>query len=203
MNILLIDDHALFREGFKLMLERCWDMPYHIVEVGTAEAGLEAVRHDTFDVIFLDMGLPGLGGMEGLRAFRRAQPTAALVVISAIEGSEIVRQALLLGAQGYIPKSADSETLRDALKRILDGEVYVPEVDTTPAGNAPRIEELLTPRQIEVLAEICAGRPNREIAEYLGMSDDTVRAHATALFRRLGVRSRTEALLLAKRRGWF
>lgn len=202
MNILLVDDHSLFREGFKLMMERCWRMPLHIVEAGTAEDGLEEAAREAFDVIFLDMGLPGLGGIDCLRAFRTAQPNASLVVISAIEGAQVVRQALQCGAQGYIPKSVDSATLREALQRILDGEVYVPELSAT-GGEGGSLDDILTPRQAEVLAEICAGRTNREIAEYLGMSDDTVRAHVTAVFKRLDVRSRTEAVLLAKRRGWI
>ncbi len=202
MHILLVDDHSLFREGFKLVLERCWSMPLHIVEAGTAENGLAAAAQEAFDVIFLDMGLPGLGGIDCLRAFRHAQPNASLVVISAIEGAQVVRRALQCGAQGYIPKSADSATLREALQRILDGEVYAPERPAT-GGEGGNLEALLTPRQAEVLAELCAGRTNREIAECLGMSDDTVRAHVTAVLKRLGVRSRTEAVLLAKRRGWF
>lgn len=202
MNILFVDDHALFREGFKLMLERCWNMPLHVVEAATAESGLEAAAQEAFDVIFLDMGLPGLGGIDCLRAFRLAQPEAGLVVISATEGAQVVRQALQCGAQGYIPKSADSATLREALQRILDGEIYVPE-PPVPGGGGEGLEEVLTPRQVEVLAELCAGRTNREIADHLEMSDDTVRAHVTALLKRLDVRSRTEAVLLAKRRGWF
>ena len=203
MNILFVDDHTLFREGFKIMLERCWDMPLHIVEVSTAEKGLEAAAQASFDVIFLDMGLPGgLGGIDCLRAFRLAQPDASLVVVSATEGAQVVRQAMQCGAQGYIPKSVDSDTLRDALQRILDGEIYVPE-PPTPSDEGESLEALLTPRQAEVLAELCAGRTNREIGEYLAMSDDTVRAHVTAVLKRLDVRSRTEAVLLAKRKGWF
>jgi len=202
MNILLVDDHALFREGFKLMLQRCWTMPLHVVEAATAEIGLEAAAHTRFDVIFLDMGLPGLGGIEGLCAFRQAQPEAGLVVLSATEGTQAIRQALRYGAQGYIPKSADSATLREALQRILDGEIYEPP-PAMPGGEGGEIEAILTPRQIEVLAELCAGRTNREMGAHLTMGDDTVRAHVTALLKRLGVRSRTEAALLAKRRGWF
>ncbi len=202
MKILFVDDHALFREGFKLMLARCWDLPLEIIEVASAESGLDAAAEQAFDVIFLDMGLPGLGGIDSLRAFRLAQPDASLVVISATEGAQVVRQAMQCGAQGYIPKSADSGVLREALARILDGEIYTPE-PSAQHDTGDTLEALLTPRQAEVLAELCAGRTNREIGDYLAMSEDTVRAHVTALLKRLDLRSRTEAVLLAKRRGWF
>lgn len=199
MNILLVDDHALFRAGFKLMLERLWPSPPAIVEAGSAETGLAAVAARDFDLIFLDLGLPGLDGLDGLRAFRQACPTTALVVLSAVDGAEIVRQALLYGAQGYIPKSSGADAMREGVRQILDGCVYVP-ASATPAGGE-RLEDLLTARQVEVLVELCAGRSNRGIAEELGMSENTVRVHVSAIFRMLGVSSRTEAALMAKRKG--
>lgn len=203
MKILLIDDHALFREGFKLMLANIWGMPPRVVEAGSAEAGLEAAAAEDFDLIFLDLGLPGLGGMEGLCAFRQRFPSICLVVLSAVDGSETVRQALLQGAQGYIPKTVSVEVMQDALGQILDGRIYTP-IHHECAGNGEaRLDSILTPRQTEVLAELCAGRSNREIGEFLGMSENTVRVHVSATFRQLGVRSRTEAVLLAKRKGLF
>lgn len=202
MNILLVDDHGLFRAGFKLVLAKLWDEPPIIVEAGSAEAGIAATGKHDFDLIFLDMGLPGLEGIEGLRAFRRACPATCLVVLSAVDGAEVVRQALLYGAQGYIPKTVSAEVMDDALRQILAGHIYVPANTTSPDGG-DRLDDLLTPRQVEVLAELCAGRPNRDIADQLGMSENTVRAHVSAIFRQLGVRSRTEAVLMAKRKGVF
>jgi DNA-binding NarL/FixJ family response regulator len=198
MNILLVDDHALFREGFKLMLERRWREPTHVVEVGTVEEGLAAAAHDSFDLIFLDLGLPGMGGMDALRAMRAACPTTTLVVLSGNQSPETVRLALGAGAQGYIPKSMSPFDTAGALERILAGEVYTPLAVETGEES----EFLLTGRQMEVLTELCAGRSNREIAERLGLTENTVRVHASAIFRLLNVRSRTEAVLLAKRRGW-
>lgn len=203
MNILLIDDHALFREGFKLMLGRILPGDHRIVETGSAEAGLAAAVGDNFDLIFLDLGLPGLGGLDGLQAMRRQCPDSCLVVLSAVDGSEVVRQALVFGAQGYIPKTIAVEEMSLAVHRILDGQVYVPNRQTVSADCTDRLDEKLTSRQVEVLAELCAGRSNREIAEYLGMSENTVRVHVSAIFRELGVHSRTEAVLLAKRKGLF
>lgn len=202
MNILLVDDHALFRGGFKLMLAKLWDAPPRVVEASSAEAGIAAAGQQEFDLIFLDLGLPGLEGIDGLRAFRRTCPTTCLVVWSAVDGAEVVRQALLYGAQGYIPKSVSAEVMEDALHQILGGRVYVP-ANLAAADGGERLDDLLTTRQVEVLAELCAGRANREIGDQLGMSDNTVRAHVSAIFRQLGVRSRTEAVLMAKRKGVF
>jgi len=203
MNILLIDDHALFREGFKLMLARVLPDVACVVETGSAEAGLAAAADEDFDLIFLDLGLPGLGGLDGLRALRRQCPDACLVVLSAVDGSEVVRQALFYGAQGYIPKTTAVEEMRVALRQILNGQVYAPNHGIDIANGTERLDQKLTTRQVEVLAELCAGRSNREIGDYLGMSENTVRVHVSAIFRELGVRSRTEAVLLAKRKGLF
>ncbi|MCX7148484.1 MAG: response regulator transcription factor [Rhodocyclales bacterium] len=203
MNILLIDDHALFREGFKLMLERVLPDVARVVETGSAEAGLAAVVDESFDLVFLDLGLPGLGGLDGLRALRPQCPDACLVVLSAVDGNEVVRQALFYGAQGYIPKTISVEEMRVALLQILDGQVYAPTYAKEEAHGKGRLDQKLTARQVEVLAELCAGRSNREIGDYLGMSENTVRVHVSAIFRELGVRSRTEAVLLAKRKGLF
>ena len=202
MNILLVDDHALFRQGFKLMLAKLWDTPPRVVEESSVESGIAAAAQQDFDLIFLDLGLPGLGGIDGLRALRRTCPTTCLVVLSAVDGAEVVRQALLYGAQGYIPKTVSAEVMEDALHQILGGQVYVPD-NLSPADGGGRLDDLLTTRQVEVLAELCAGRANREIGDQLGMSENTVRAHVSAIFRQLGVRSRTEAVLMAKRKGVF
>jgi two-component system nitrate/nitrite response regulator NarL len=198
MNILLVDDHALFREGFRLMLERSLQAPICVVEAGSVERGLEAARHERFDLIFLDLGLPGLDGMEGLRAFRDAHPAITLVVLSAITNADTAHEALQNGAQGYIPKTVSAAIMCDALEHILAGAIYVPLATAyTEEACAP-----LTGRQMAVLRELCAGRSNREIALRLNISEHTIRAHTTAIFSQINVRSRTEAVLLAKRKGW-
>jgi two-component system nitrate/nitrite response regulator NarL len=198
MKILLVDDHALFRDGFRLMLERSLQEPVCIVEAGSAERGLEAARHECFDLIFFDLGLPGLDGMEGLRAFRHAHPETTLVVLSAIANAETIHEALQSGVQGYIPKTVSAADMNDALEQILAGEIYAPHLISYRDGAcAP-----LTERQREVLCALCAGRSNREIAQHLGVSEHTIRAHTSAIFRQINVRSRTEAVLLAKRKGW-
>lgn len=198
INVLLVDDHALFRQGFKLLLERLLHEHSRIVEFGTAESGLAAAKQQHFDLIFLDLGLPGVGGMEALSAFRQSCPTSALLVLSAIETPDIVESALALGAKGYIPKTMNMESIGGVLEQILAGKTYTPAASAANHEAPPR----LTGRQMEVLMEMCAGRTNREIAQRLKISENTIRAHSTSLFTLLGVRSRTEAVLVAKRKGW-
>ena len=198
INVLLVDDHALFRQGFKLLLERLLQQHSRIVEFGTAESALAAAKQEHFDLIFLDLGLPGVGGMKALSAFRQSCPTSALLVLSAIETPDIVESALALGAKGYIPKTMSMESIGGVLEQILAGKTYTPIASTENFEASPR----LTGRQMEVLMEMCAGRNNREIAQRLNISENTIRAHSTSMFTLLGVRSRTEAVLLAKRKGW-
>lgn len=203
MRILLIDDQTLFREGFKLMLERLLPAPLFITEATSMECAQSMFGHalwPAFDLIFLDLGLPGLNGMDALKAVRQAASGVCTVVLSGVESDEVVRQALLYGAQGYIPKSISLEAMREAIALILDGQIYMP-ADMARVETRPGLK--LTARQVEVLAELCVGRTNKEIAEQLGMTENTVRVHLTETFRRMGVRSRTEAALLAKRWGLF
>ncbi len=198
INVLLVDDHALFRQGFKLLLERLLQQQLRIAEVGTAESGLAAAKQEHFDLIFLDLGLPGVGGMEALSVFRQSCPTSVLLVLSAIETPDMVESALAMGAKGYIPKTMSMESIGGVLDQILAGQIFTPTATTENHATFPR----LTGRQMEVLMEMCAGRTNREIASRLGISENTIRAHSTSIFDQLDVRSRTEAVLLAKRKGW-
>ena len=198
MDVVLVDDHALFREGFKLLLAQLWGKSLRAQEVSSAEEGLALPADTAADIIFLDLGLPGMNGLAGLRAFRTRFPTASVVVVSAVSGNEMIRQALAGGAQGYIPKSSTGEEMLAALERIQEGEIYSPE----PV--IPVVEGVtITPRQIEVLGELCNGLSNRDIAEQLGMSENTVRVHIRSIFNAFGVESRTGAALEAKRLGLF
>lgn len=198
VNVLLVDDHALFRQGFKLLLERLLPQHSRIVEFGTAESGLAAAKQEHFDLIFLDLSLPGIGGMEAVSAFRQNCPASMLLVLSAIETPDIVESALAMGAKGYIPKTMSMESIGGVLDQVLAGKVFTPVTSTASHEAMPR----LTGRQMEVLMEMSAGRTNKEIAQRLNISENTIRAHSSSMFALLGVRSRTEAVLLAKRKGW-
>jgi DNA-binding NarL/FixJ family response regulator len=206
MKILIVDDHALFREGMKLILPRL-DPSATLVEAGSAEAGLShAAAQEEFDLILLDLNLPGMRGADGVRLFRQRFPTSPIAVLTGVDSAEAVRDCMQKGAQAFIPKSVNSDVMIDALREVLGGGQYFP-ADTGLSGKGgasaklPRSPWKLTLRQIDVLALVSRGHSNKEIARELGMSDNTVRAHLAAIFREMGARSRTEVAALAHRHG--
>lgn len=206
MRILIVDDHALFREGLKLLLVRL-DSAAEVLESGDVEAGLAyAERGDGIDLILLDINLPGCRGVEALPRFREKFPTSPVVLISGVDAPEVIREGLASGARGFIHKSVTADEMRAAIGKVLaGGSCHAVSADpfsslgTTEA--TPPSAGQLTPRQREVLVRLCEGMSNKEIGRELDMSDNTVRVHVAGIFRILGARSRTEAAMLARRRG--
>lgn len=203
---LLVDDHALFRESVALLVE------HRIPELDLALTGdiagaLAVLRADpACSLVLLDLGLPDSSGMAGLERLREAVPTAAIVVLSADERSETVFGAIDRGAAGFIPKSADSAGFTQALRDVLNGRVHLPpqalERAALPAGEASDATELgLSPRQLDVLRLLVEGRSNKLIMRELDLSESTVKTHLQAIFRRLEVNSRTQAVVAAARLG--
>jgi DNA-binding NarL/FixJ family response regulator len=147
--------------------------------------------------------MPGMNGLEGFRTIRRRYPDMPVVIVSGLNDPRIVRELLDGGARGYIPKLAGSEQLMDALRRVLQGEIYVPEAlfipgspSTTDDGASP-----LTSRQQEILPLLAEGMLNKQIADTLGVTEGTVKQHLKDLFKRLGARNRTQAVREARRLG--
>ncbi len=217
MKVLLVDDHALFREGLRLLLQRM-DAGFEVLEVGHVEAGLQAMtQHPDLALVLLDLGLPDMAGVDALSLMRTQHPGIPVVVISALQDRPCVLEAINCGAMGFIPKSSDSGLLTHALQLVLAGGVYVPRsalVDTpnpadtadtantadsaTPAG----LQALgLSARQIEVLVQMVQGLPNKLIARNLGLSEATVKSHVTATLRALRVANRTQAVLAVGKMG--
>jgi DNA-binding NarL/FixJ family response regulator len=206
MKILIVDDHALFREGMKLILLRL-DAEAILIEAGSIEAALpHAEAHAVFDLILLDLNLPGMRGHDGVRLMRQRFPASPIAVLTGVDSAEAVRDCMQKGVQAYISKSVTSEVMLDALREVLGGGQYFPAADGLPAAGHPgtrlsRSPWKLTLRQIDVLALVSRGQSNKEIARQLGMSDNTVRAHLAAIFREMGARSRTEVAALAHKHG--
>lgn len=196
MRLLIVDDHVLFRAGVVLLLGRLASTVY-AVEAGSLD---EALAHTgaEFDLILLDLNLRGATGLDGLKSLRQHFPDAAIVVVSGVESVDAMREARVKGARGYVVKNVSPDTLLAALRSVLQGESYFPLIDDLCDGRAM---VRLTPRQRDVLEQLCQGRTNKEIALRLGMSDNTVRTHLAALFRVLGVRTRTEAARAARNQG--
>jgi two-component system nitrate/nitrite response regulator NarL len=207
MKLLIVDDHAIVREGLAAMLRQAGPG----VEVLQARDGAEGLRlaqaHPDLDAVFLDLEMPGFDGMTVVPEFGRQQPDLPVIVLSSSEAPQDVRRALALGALGYVPKSAAPHTLLSALALVLSGNVYVPPLmldAVAPAGPASAsvrtgAHAVLTERQLEVLRLLGEGRSNKEIGRSLGLSDKTVKAHVTAIFRALDVINRTQAANAARR----
>jgi DNA-binding NarL/FixJ family response regulator len=205
MRILICDDHALFREGLELVLAQL-EPGARLESVADAEGALALVAADPgFDLVLLDLALPGLPGLDALQTLRRDHPTVPVVVLSASESPTDARAALERGASGFIPKSSRGSVLLAAVRLVLGGGVYVPPLllDAPPAP-APRESSAkhgLTGRQLEVLRLIARGLTNAQIAAALGISGATVKNHLERIYGALDASNRTEAALRMRELG--
>ena len=203
MRILLVDDHALFRDGVALLLKEL-DPAVQTVHAAHLGEALAALDHDTgIDLVLLDLILPGANGFQALETIRERHPGMPLVMLSSQEDQVTVLRAIQLGAMGFIPKSSNAETLGIALRRVLDGDRWVPDVAlSAPAASADehdiaaRVREL-TPQQFRVLQMLGSGKLNKQIGYELGVSEATIKAHMSAILRKLRASNRTQAVLMA------
>jgi DNA-binding NarL/FixJ family response regulator len=179
-----------------------------VLQAADGAAGLRlAETHSDLDAVFLDLQMPGVDGMSAVPEFGKRRPELPVIVLSSSEDPQDVRRALSLGALGYVPKSARPDTLLSALRLVLSGNLYVPPLMLEPAeaasptmaGTESGPQGGLTERQLEVLRLLGAGKPNKEIGRELGLSDKTVKAHVTAIFKTLQVVNRTQAASAARR----
>ncbi|WP_448205903.1 response regulator [Azospirillum sp. sgz302134] len=208
MRILIGDDHVLFREGLRRLLEQLKEGATFEEASNFDELLEKAGAGEKYDLVLTDLRMPGWPGFSGIQALREKQPDAKVVVVSASEAHHDVRDALEHGAAGYIPKSSSVKIMLSALDLIFSGGVYVPptvlreggDVEARIGGAAvppadPQLEHLLTQRQREVLDRLREGKSNKQIAHELGLSEGTVKIHMTAIFKSLGVRNRTQAAM--------
>jgi two-component system, NarL family, nitrate/nitrite response regulator NarL len=211
MNILLVDDHTLFREALHHVLNQLDAQVVILEAANTQEAAQLISRPRILDLILLDIDLPGVDGLTALPSLRELSPTVPIVVLSGSETSQHVKRALDNGAVGYIPKSCSSHEMLAALRIVLQGDVYIPPRLSGKLGiSAPLLvassddglsQNLLTPRQIEVLELMAQGLPNKSIARTLAVAEGTVKLHVAAIMRTLGSSNRTEAVMAASRLG--
>jgi two-component system, NarL family, nitrate/nitrite response regulator NarL len=201
MNVLLVDDHPLFREGLRSLLERM-ETSFRVVEADSCEAALALPSEGELDLILLDLALPGMNGIEAIARFRTRFPTTPVVIISASYEASQVREALERGAQGFIPKFTPPAILMSALRLIFSGGVYVPPtVFRNEEQGMPASTTGLTSAQTRVLALMARGQSNKVIGHTLAISDNTVRAHVSAILRALNAANRTEAVRTALDQG--
>jgi DNA-binding NarL/FixJ family response regulator len=197
MKVLLIDDHPLFRQGLRTLLLPL-DAELEIDEAGACAEALERLATAVYDLVLLDLKLPGQSGLDALEALREAAPAAPIVVLSGEDDPRTLRGAIDRGAMGFIPKSSTQELLIQALRLVLAKGIYLP-----PAALDGMDADLpsLTPRQLEVLRCVIQGLPNKVIARVLDISDWTVKQHVSEVLHRLGARNRTEAVYAAAKSG--
>lgn len=213
LKILLIEDHALVREGMTHLLSQL-DDEVTVFEAANGEDGVGFLEaHTDIDLVLLDLSLPGVDGLSWLKIQRKRFPTVPMLVVSAHDDGATIAKVMAAGAAGFVPKAQSADRLLDSLQRVLEGEIIDPGATPTypigidgpgevmkPAGGRTRPKDLgLTPRQIDVLDLLVKGRNNREIGVLLGLTEGTVKIHVTALLKALGVKSRSEAIVAARR----
>jgi DNA-binding NarL/FixJ family response regulator len=208
MKALIIDDHAILREGLAALLQQAEPNTVALQAPGGVEGLRLAEANPDLDVVFLDLNMPGQSGLEAIRRFRECCPQLPVIALSSSEDPSDVRQAFKSGALGYVPKSASPRSILSALRLVLSGEIYVPPLllNAGPGnGNGDaetyRVADRLTKRQTEVLQQLCRGLSNNEISRALDLSEKTTKAHITAIFKTLRVVNRTQAVSAARRNG--
>jgi DNA-binding NarL/FixJ family response regulator len=202
--LLIADDHPLFRGALRQAVIGLFEQ-VDVAEAGSFEDISEILDGGSRDVdlILLDLSMPGVRGFSGLMYLRAQYPSLPIVVVSANDDPAVIRRCMEFGASGFIPKTLGVERLRQAVGRVLQGEVWTPpDVDLardSDAETATTIARLstLTPQQVRVLMMLSSGLLNKQIAYELGVSEATVKAHVSAILQKLGVESRTQAVIAA------
>jgi DNA-binding NarL/FixJ family response regulator len=200
-RFVIVDDHPLFRDALRQALARSM----HGVEI--LEAGSLDELNDRLDsgpepdLVLLDLSMPGVHGLSGLMFLRAQHPAIPVIVVSASDDPSTIRACIDFGASGFVPKSRPVDEIRSAVKAVLEGQVWVPpDIDLkrahdTGTGELAQRLATLTPQQVRVLMMLGEGLLNKQIAYELGVSEATVKAHVSAILTKLGVDSRTQAVI--------
>lgn len=205
MKILIVDDHALFREGLCHVLNA---LDEHVItlQAGNYDSAMHQVtEHTDLDLVLLDLNIPGKNGFETLATFVEKYPALPVVILSSSNQREDIQRSLDSGAVGYIPKDTTSIVMLNALRLILSGGTYVPQIMTqvkvdasmTTDANAPD----LTPRQLQVLCLLIKGDSNKVIARKMDLAEGTIKMHVTSILKCLDVSNRTQAVVAAQELG--
>ena len=202
-RLLIADDHPLFRGALREAVTGLFER-IDIAEAGTFSEVTELLeRGSEVDLVLLDLTMPGVRGFSGLMYLRAQYPSVPVIVVSANDDPAAIRRCMEFGASGFIPKTLGVEAMRGAISRILSGGVWTPpDVDLSAGSDAETAALMarmatLTPQQVRVLMMLSEGLLNKQIAYQLGVSEATVKAHVSAILQKLGVESRTQAVIAA------
>ena len=202
-RLVIADDHPLFRDALRQAVGSVVASA-RIDEAGSFEELTALLDQDSdVDLVLLDLTMPGISGFSGLIYLRAQFPAIPVVIVSASDGGGTIRQSLDFGASGFIPKRFGVDTLRDAIMKVLGGDVWVPADTDLSSATDPELARLrdrlvtLTPQQVRVLMMLSEGLLNKQIAYELGVSEATIKAHVSAILQKLGVESRTQAVIAA------
>ncbi len=202
-RLVIADDHPLFRGALREAVTGLFER-VDIAEAGTFNEVAELLeRGSDVDLVLLDLAMPGVRGFSGLMYLRAQYPGVPVIVVSANDDPAAIRRCMEFGASGFIPKTLGIEAMRGAISRILRGGVWTPpDVDLSTGSDAETAALMarmatLTPQQVRVLMMLSEGLLNKQIAYQLGVSEATVKAHVSAILQKLGVESRTQAVIAA------
>lgn len=196
IKVILAEDHALMRDAVKLVFDQVEDIEL-VGEVANGQNLLPLMQQVAADVVLLDVHLPGIDGLACLEALAERHPQVKVVMLSAVEDPQVIESAFRRGASGYILKSVNPHDLPAAIRQIVEGTVIHLSV-TARNGTAPATRPGgLSEKELAVLAELCHGHTNKQIAVNLWLSEQTVKFHLRNVYRKLGIKSRTEALRYA------
>jgi len=205
-TFIVADDHPLFRKALRQTVETAYEAAV-IIEAGSLDEVSRAVAENIeTDLVLFDLNMPGAKGFSGLIYLRAQYPETPVCIVSASEDSATIRNAMALGASGFVPKSGSTDQIRIAIEAILAGDTWLPaNVDLGIARDEDTelTERLrsLTPQQVRVLMMLSEGMLNKQVAFELGVSEATVKAHVSAILQKLQVENRTKAVLVAGRIG--
>lgn len=206
-TIAIVDDHPLFRDALNQSLQTAFKS-LETLEAGSMEELTDLLGSGQhIDLVLLDLSMPGVQAFSGLLYLRAQYPQIPVAIVSAIDDPAAIRRAIDFGASGFVPKSQPVEQIRHAVEAVLAGDIWTPpEIDIVNAGNTEDEELIgrlskLTPQQVRVLIMLGEGLLNKQIAYELDVSEATIKAHVSAILQKLGVDSRTQAVIAINRVG--
>jgi DNA-binding NarL/FixJ family response regulator len=207
LKFIIADDHPLFRGALRQVLEKI-SADVNIVEVGDFESVIQLIKdQDDFDLLLLDLTMPGGTGLSGLMNLKAIQPALPVIIVSGTDDNVTISRALELGASGFIPKSTSMDGIGEAVRAVLNGDIWLPagvdvsgQTDEETRALLDRIRTL-TPQQLRVLTMLGEGLLNKQIAYELSVSEATVKAHVSAVLQKLNVDSRTQAVIVLSKIG--